>query len=57
MCVKNIWKLEIPKDRIVKLIELMDADEDGYVSFGEVRDLLKEYGVKLRRSMRYVKKH
>lgn len=57
MCIKNIWKLEIPKDRVIKLIEMMDTDEDGYVSFGEVRDLLKEYGDKLRRSMRYVKKH
>lgn len=57
MCFKSIWKLEIPKDRIVKLIDMMDADEDGFVSFGEVRDLLKEYGVKLKRSMRYVKKH
>lgn len=57
MCFKSIWKLEIPKDRIVKLIDMMDVDEDGYVSFGEVRDLLKEYGVKLKRSMRYVKKH
>lgn len=57
MCLKSVWKLEVPKDRIVKLIDMMDADEDGFVSFGEVRDLLKEYGVKLKRSMRFVKKH
>lgn len=54
--IKGIWKLEVPKDRLVKLIDTMDADEDGYVSFGEVRDLLKEYGVKLKRSMRCAKK-
>ena len=53
----NIWKLEVPKDRLVSLIDAMDADEDGFVSFGEVRDLLEEYGVKLKRSMRFVRKH
>jgi flagellar basal body-associated protein FliL len=41
----------------VDSIDMMDADEDGYVSFGEVRDLLKEYGEKLKRSMRFAKKH
>lgn len=56
MCLKSIWKLEVPKERLVKLIEMMDADEDGYVSFGEVRDLLTEYADKLKRSMRYSKK-
>lgn len=55
MC-KGVWKLEVPKERLVKLIDLMDADEDGYVSFEEVRDLLKEYAVKLKKSMRYTKK-
>ena len=54
--IRNIWKLEVPKDRILKLINMMDADEDGYVSFEEVRDLLKAYGVKLKRSMRCAKK-
>lgn len=57
MCLRNIWKLEVPKDRLVALIDSMDADEDGFVSFGEVRDLLHEYGVKLKRSMRFVKRH
>ena len=55
MC-KGVWKLEVPKERLVKLIDMMDADEDGYVSFDEVRDLLKEYAVKLKKSMRYAKK-
>lgn len=49
--------MEVPKDRLVHLIDMMDADEDGFVSFGEVRDLLKEYGVKLKRSMRFARKH
>ena len=56
MCLKSIWKLEVPKERLVQLIDMMDADEDGYVSFGEVRDLLEEYADKLKRSMRYTKK-
>lgn len=55
MC-KGVWKLEVPKERLVQLIDMMDADEDGYVSFDEVRDLLKEYAVKLKKSMRYAKK-
>ena len=54
--IRNIWKLEVPKERILKLIDMMDADEDGYLSFEEVRNLLKAYGVKLKRSMRCAKK-
>lgn len=54
--IRGIWNLEVPKERLVKLIDVMDADEDGYVSFGEVRDLLKAYGAKLRRSMRCAKR-
>lgn len=56
MFLRGIWKLEVPKERLCQLIDVMDADEDGYVSFGEVRDLLKEYGEKLKRSMRYSKR-
>ena len=54
--IKNIWKLEVPKERLVALIDKMDADEDGYISFGEVRDFLKEYAEKLKRSMRFSKR-
>ena len=56
MCLKSIWKLEVPKERLVALIDRMDADEDGYVSFDEVRDFLKEYAVKLKKSMRCAKR-
>ena len=56
MCLKSIWKLEVPKDRLVQLIDVMDTDEDGYVSFGEVRDLLEDYADKLKRSMRFANK-
>ena len=53
--IGGLWKLQVPKDRLVKLIDMMDADEDGFVSFEEVRDLLKEYARKLKRSMRWKK--
>lgn len=56
MFLRGIWKLEVPKERLVKLIDVMDADEDGYISFGEVRDLLKKYADKLKRSMRFSKR-
>ena len=56
MFLRGIWKLEVPKERLVKLIEMMDADEDGYISFSEVRDLLLEYANKLKRSMRFSKR-
>ena len=56
MCLRGIWKLEVPKERLIQLIDVMDADEDGYVSFGEVRDLLKEYADKLKHSMRFSKR-
>lgn len=54
--IRGIWKLEVPKVRLCELIDMMDADEDGYVSFGEIRDLLKEYAGKLKRSMRFSKR-
>ena len=56
MFLRGIWKLEVPKERLIQLIDAMDADEDGYISFGEVRDLLKEYADKLKRSMRFSKR-
>jgi len=56
MFIRSIWKLEVPKERIVQLIDVMDADEDGYVSFEEIRNLLRTYAVKLKRSMRCCKR-
>lgn len=52
MCFK-LWKIQVPKERIVTLIDAMDADDDGYLSLGEVRDLLKEYAKKVKQSMRW----
>lgn len=40
----GIWKIGIPKESLLKLLEAIDADQDGFVTVGEVRDLLKRYG-------------
>ncbi len=39
----GIWKIGIPKESLLKLLEAIDADQDGFVTVGEVRDLLKRY--------------
>ena len=43
MCA-NIWKIGIPKDTLIGILEKLAADEDGFVTIGEVRDVLKRYG-------------
>ena len=40
----NIGKIGIPKDTLIGILEKLDADEDGFVTIGEVRDVLKRYG-------------
>ena len=49
----SVWKLGAPTERIIALVERLDADSDGYVSFEEVRDLLKDYAKAVRRSARF----
>ncbi len=49
----SIWKISAPKERILAIVEKMDADGDGYISFGEVRDLLKKYAKAVKRSARF----
>lgn len=49
----TLWKISAPKERIVDLVERLDADNDGFVSFGEVRDLLKDYAKAIKRSARF----
>lgn len=51
MCV-NIWKLGIPKDTLISILEKLDADEDGFVTIGEVRDILKRYGKDARSNLK-----
>ena len=49
----SVWKLSAPKERIIALLDKLDADSDGYVSFEEVRDLLRDYAKAVRRSARF----
>lgn len=49
----SVWKLGAPKERIIALLDKLDADSDGYVSFEEVRDLLRDYAKAVRRSARF----
>ena len=48
----GVWKIGIPKDTLLKLVEAFDADEDGFVTIGEVRDLLKRYGKDAKSSLK-----
>lgn len=50
----SFWrKISVPKENLLALIEKMDADSDGYISLGEVKDMLKIYGQAVRRSARF----
>lgn len=51
MC-KSIWKIAIPKDTLIGILEKIDADEDGFVTIGEVRDVLKRYGKDAKSSLK-----
>ena len=53
---KGIWKIAIPKDALLRLIKLIDADQDGYVTIGEVRDLLKRYGKDAKSSLKFIRR-
>lgn len=53
MCIlTRIWNIAIPKATLQQLIDKIDADEDGYIRIGEVRDLLRRYGKDARRSLK-----
>ena len=51
MCA-NIWKIGIPKNTLIAILEKLDADEDGFVTIGEVRDVLKRYGKDARSNLK-----
>ena len=48
----SIWNIAIPKETLLQLIDKMDADADGYITIGEVRDLLKRYGTDAKKSFK-----
>lgn len=50
MC--GVWRIGIPKESLIKLIETMDADLDGFVTVGEVRDLLKRYAKDAKKTLK-----
>lgn len=39
----GIWKIKIPKASIIKIVEAIDEDQDGYICIGEIKSLLKRY--------------
>ena len=39
----GLKRVGIPKDTLLKMVEATDADEDGFVTIGEVWAMLKEY--------------
>ena len=48
----GIWKIGIPKKTLIEILDKMDADEDGFVTVGEVRDLLKRYAKDAKSSLK-----
>ena len=51
MCA-NIWKIGLPKDTLIGILEKLDADVDGFVTVGAVRDVLKRYAKDARSSLK-----
>ena len=51
MCA-SIWNIGIPKDTLIGILEKLDADEDGLITIGEVRDVLKRYGKDAKSSLK-----
>ena len=49
----GLWRIAIPKDAVLRLIESMDADSDGYITIGEIRALLKRYGKDVKSSLKF----
>lgn len=52
----GIWGISIPKERVITLINAMDADQDGFITGGEIRAMLKNYLTNVKKSNRFVKK-
>ncbi len=48
----GIWKIGIPKKTLIEILEKLDADDDGFVTIGEVRDVLKRYGKDAKSSLK-----
>lgn len=52
----SIWKIKIPKSAILKVVEAIDEDQDGYISIGEIKNILKRYAKDVKSSYKYLNK-
>ena len=48
----GIWNVGIPKETLMAILDKTDADEDGFVTVGEVRDILKRYAKDAKKSLK-----
>ena len=48
----GIKKIAIPKDSLLKLIDAVDADQDGFVTVGEAMSLIKRYAKDAKASLK-----
>lgn len=49
----GIWKIMIPKERVIELLNRLDADQDGYISGAEIRAAVKDYLRAVKNSKRF----
>lgn len=49
----SLLKIEIPKERVIALIENLDADQDGYISGAEIRTAIRDYLKRVKYSKRF----
>lgn len=49
----SIWKIKIPKASILKVVDAIDEDQDGYIAIGEIRNILKKYAKDVKSSYKY----
>ena len=52
----SIWKIKIPKSAILKVVDAIDEDQDGYISIGEIKNILKRYAKDVKSSYKYQNK-
>lgn len=50
--IVGIKKIAIPKESLLKLIDTIDADQDGFVTVGEALALIKRYAKDAKASLK-----
>lgn len=48
----GIKKIAIPKESLLKLVDAIDADQDGFVTVGEAITLVKRYAKDAKASLK-----